>query len=163
MAHESLAEQVKLEIKNLQSSVKEMQSSAQLTDIRDRVEDLGRSVSGLEGRIKDLREKGYAFEKDLENQTLDFARDWARKAPALVAEIERGIGQLGKPERRERDEQQQAAQRKLPRAEAWLVLLWRAHETAISWRQPRPDALPSAACGPNQRSLTLRVGQDKAA
>jgi predicted RNase H-like nuclease (RuvC/YqgF family) len=94
MAHESLAEQVKLEIKNLQSSVKEMQSSAQLTDIRDRVEDLGRSVSGLEGRIKDLREKGYAFEKDLENQALDFARDWARKAPALVAEIEREAGSL---------------------------------------------------------------------
>lgn len=89
MAHESLAEQVKLEIQSLQSSIKEMQSSAQLTDIRDRVEDLGGSITGLDGRIKALRDKGYAFETDLENQADDFVKGWAKIAPGLAAEIER--------------------------------------------------------------------------
>ena len=96
MAHESLAEQVKLEIQNLQSSVKDMQSTARLTDIRDRVEDLGGAVSGLEKRIGDLREKGYAFEKELENQAADYAQDWAKISPDLKDEIEREAGSLAR-------------------------------------------------------------------
>jgi hypothetical protein len=88
MSSQSPAEQVKSEIQSLQSSLKDLQSSVRLTDIRDNMEDLGTSVSGLDQRIKSLRERGYAFEKDLEGRAADYVKDWAKIAPDLEAQIE---------------------------------------------------------------------------
>jgi len=87
MANQSLAEQVKTDIQSLQSSLREMQSSARMTDIRDRVEDLGTSVNGMDRRIKSLRERGYAFEKDLEGMAADFQKEWSGIAPKIEAQI----------------------------------------------------------------------------
>ena len=88
MAEQSLAEQVQSEIKSLQSTLGDLQSSARLTDIRDRVEDLGSTVSGLDRRIESLRVGGYAFEKEMEGQAKDLVKEWNKIAPGLKREIE---------------------------------------------------------------------------
>jgi len=88
MADQSLAEQVQNQIQILQNDLGELQSSVRLTDIRDSVEDLGSTVSGLDRRIESLREGGYAFEKELEGQAKDLAREWNKIAPGLEREIE---------------------------------------------------------------------------
>jgi outer membrane murein-binding lipoprotein Lpp len=94
MADKSLAEEVQSEIQSLQSTLGDLQSSVRLTDIRDRVEDLGSTVSGLDRRIESLREGGYAFEKELESQAKDLAREWNKIAPGLEREIEREANAL---------------------------------------------------------------------
>ena len=48
MSDQSLAEQVKNDIQSLQSSLRDLQTSVRLTDIRDSVEDLGTSVNGMD-------------------------------------------------------------------------------------------------------------------
>ncbi len=89
MTDQSLAEQVKSEIQSLQSTLGDLQSSVRLTDIRDRVEDLGSSVGGLDRRIESLREGGYAFGKEMEGQAKDLLKEWNKIAPGLEREIER--------------------------------------------------------------------------
>ena len=87
MADQSLAEQVQNELNDLQSNLGDLQSSVRLTDIRDRVEDLGSTVSGLDQRIKSLREGGYAFRKEMEGQAKDLVKEWNKIAPGLKREI----------------------------------------------------------------------------
>jgi predicted nucleic acid-binding Zn-ribbon protein len=91
MSNQSLSEQVKNDIQSLQSSLRDMQISVRMTDIRDRVEDLGTSVNGMDRRIKSLRERGYAFEKDLEETAADFQKEWARIGPKIEAQISKEV------------------------------------------------------------------------
>ena len=88
MADQNLAEQVKSDIQSLQTSLRDLQPSVRLTDIRDGLEDLGTSVNTVDQRIKSLRERGYAFEKDLEKQALKFSREWSKISPVLEIEVE---------------------------------------------------------------------------
>jgi len=94
MAEQSLAEQVQNKIKSLQSTLGDLQSSVRMTDIRDRVEDLGSTVSGLDRRIGSLREGGYAFEKGLEGQAMDFVKEWKGIVPELEGQIEKEANTL---------------------------------------------------------------------
>jgi predicted nuclease with TOPRIM domain len=94
MTDQSLAEQVKSEIQGLQSSLQELQSSVRLTEVRDGLEDLTSSLNGLDRRVKALRERGYAFEKQLEGTALDFQKQWSGLAPKLEAQIEKEASSL---------------------------------------------------------------------
>ena len=89
MSDQSLSEQVKNDIQSLQYSLRDLQTSVRMTDIRDSVEDLSTSVNGMDRRIKSLRERGYAFEKDLEEMAADFEKEWIGIAPNLAAQIEK--------------------------------------------------------------------------
>ena len=89
MADQSLADQVKNDIQSLQSSLRELQDAVRLSAIRDSVEDLQTSVSGMDQRIASLRERGYAFEKELEGKAADFAEQWTALAPNIRRQIER--------------------------------------------------------------------------
>ncbi len=89
MTDQSLAEQVKNDIQSLQSSMRDLQTSVRMTDIRDSVEDLGSSVTGMDRRIQSLRERGYAFEKELEEKAADFEKEWTGMMPNLQAQIEK--------------------------------------------------------------------------
>jgi hypothetical protein len=60
------------------------------------VEDLGGSVNRLDQRVADLRQKGYAFEKELETQAGDFAKGWGEIAPDLEEEISREAASLAR-------------------------------------------------------------------
>ena len=68
MSNQSLADQVRSDIQSLQSSLRKLQDAVRLSDIRDNVEDLQTSVNGMDQRIASLRERGYAFEKELEGK-----------------------------------------------------------------------------------------------
>ncbi len=94
MPEQSLSQQLQSDIQRLQSSLGDLQLSARLADIRDRVEDLSVTVRGLDQRIASLREDGYAFEKDLEDQAAQFVRDWVRVEPGLKRKIEREAEEL---------------------------------------------------------------------
>lgn len=94
MSNQSLAEQVKNDIQNLQSSLRDLQTSVRMTDIRDSLEDLGTSVNGMDRRIKSLRERGYAFEKELEEMAADFEKEWAGIVPKLEAQIKKESSSL---------------------------------------------------------------------
>ena len=96
MSAQNLAEQVKSDIQNLQSTLSDLQGSVRLTDIRDSVEDLGSSINGLDRRIKSLREKGYAFEKELEEQAVDFLKEWRGIAPGLEEAVKRETEELSR-------------------------------------------------------------------
>ena len=89
MADQSLADQVKSDIQSLQSSLRELQDAVRLSTIRDSVEDLQTSVNGMDQRIASLRERGYAFEKELEGRAADFSEQWADLAPNIRRQIER--------------------------------------------------------------------------
>ena len=89
MPDQSLGEQVKNDIQSLQTSMRDLQTSVRMTDIRDSVEDLQTTVNGLDRRIESLRERGYAFEKDLEEMAADFEKDWTEIAPNLEVQIEK--------------------------------------------------------------------------
>ncbi len=88
MSNQSLAEEVRSDIRSLQSSLRELQDNVRLSNIRDSVEDLQTSVNGMDRRIASLREKGYAFEKELERQAEDFATQWAELVPTINRQIE---------------------------------------------------------------------------
>ena len=94
MTDQNLADQVKNEIQSLQTSLRDLQASTRMTDVRDRVEDLGSSISFLNQRIESLRERGYAFEKELEGKAKDFSKDWAGIAPELESRIEKEANSL---------------------------------------------------------------------
>ena len=94
MTDQNLADQVKNEIQSLQTSLRELQSSTRMMDVRDRVEDLGSSVSDLDRRIGSLRERGYAFEKNLEAKAKALTKEWAGIEPELETLIKKEASSL---------------------------------------------------------------------
>jgi hypothetical protein len=89
MSNQSLADQVRSDIQNLQSSLRDLQDAVRLSSVRDSVEDLQTSVNGMDQRIASLRERGYAFEKELEGKAADFAEQWASLSPNINSQMER--------------------------------------------------------------------------
>jgi hypothetical protein len=63
-------------IRALQRKVDELQSDVRLTDVSDEVEDVGSTASGLVEQVRDLRARGYVFEKALEDRAADLERQW---------------------------------------------------------------------------------------
>ncbi len=64
-----------------------LQDGVRLKNVRDAVEDLQTTVNGMAQRISSLRERGYVFEKDLENQASGFAKQWATLQPSVMTQI----------------------------------------------------------------------------
>ncbi|MBT3322399.1 MAG: hypothetical protein HN392_08960 [Anaerolineae bacterium] len=95
MTTPTLAEEIKSDIRDLESSLRSLEGDARMSDIRDHVEDLETSVNGMDRRIKSLRESGYAFEKDLEEKAVDFAEEWQGIAPNIKVKIEKEARVLG--------------------------------------------------------------------
>ena len=87
MATPSPTQQITNDISNLQSKVGDLQGSVRLTKARDAVEDFQTTVNGLAQRIVILRTRGYAFEKDMENQAQAFVQSWALLYPNLQSQI----------------------------------------------------------------------------
>jgi hypothetical protein len=88
MATPTPAQQIESEINSLQSQVSNLQDEARLSRVRDAVEDTQTLINGLRQRIANLRQSGYAFEKELESQSGDFAKQWGSLHPSLIAQID---------------------------------------------------------------------------
>ena len=85
----NLAEEVRSDIHILQSDLSELENGVRMSNARDQVEDLAGSIYGMERRIVSLRERGYAFDKDLEKKAAEFAEEWKSLVPNINRQIER--------------------------------------------------------------------------
>src|SRR5689334_2209224 len=87
MATPNPAQQIANEISTLQSQVSQLQDDVRLSRVRDAVEDLQTNINGMTQRVANLRQGGYAFEKELEAQAADFVKQWSSLYPSLTTQI----------------------------------------------------------------------------
>jgi hypothetical protein len=89
MSTQDPVQELKKEIDAIQSSVNSLHSKVRLSDVRDSVEDLQTRISNLPAKVKDLRARGYPFEKGLESKATDFAAQWPPVQARVLTEIDR--------------------------------------------------------------------------
>ncbi|MEZ0395649.1 MAG: hypothetical protein ABWK53_04355 [Anaerolineales bacterium] len=87
-------QQLASEISALQSKISQLQAGVRLTSARDAVEDLQTKVSSMAQRIAGLRQRGYVFEKGLEDQAADFVRQWQGLYASVQQQINVQAAQL---------------------------------------------------------------------
>jgi prefoldin subunit 5 len=80
-------QQIESEINALQSQVSRLEDLARLSDVRDAAEDFQTRVRAMPQRVANLRQGGYAFEKELEDQAADFVRQWGSLYPSVTSQI----------------------------------------------------------------------------
>ncbi|MBC7232293.1 MAG: hypothetical protein H5T68_03505 [Chloroflexi bacterium] len=81
-------EQLKRDIDAIGRAVNALHAKVRLGDLRDAVEDLHTDIANLPNKVRDLRTRGYPFEKGLEERASDFAQQWASLRPMVLAQIE---------------------------------------------------------------------------
>jgi predicted nucleic acid-binding Zn-ribbon protein len=82
-------QQLQQDISSVQSVVSSLHSDVRLSSVRDSVEDLHTTVNGLATKVKDLRTRGYAFGKGLEDKAASLAQQWQSLRPTVESQIER--------------------------------------------------------------------------
>ncbi len=87
-------QQLASEISALQSKIGQLQAGVRLKDARDAVEDLQTKVNGMAQRIAGLRQRGYVFEKGLEEKAADFVKQWQGLYPSIQQQINIQAAQL---------------------------------------------------------------------
>ncbi|NMC80579.1 MAG: hypothetical protein GYA59_14555 [Chloroflexi bacterium] len=88
------AEQFAKDLASLQSKVSQLHSQVTFASLRDNLEDLETRVNGLQQRIKDLRARNYAFDRNLAARASELYRQWTSLRPNVQHEIERQTNQL---------------------------------------------------------------------
>ncbi len=88
------AEQLASDIQSLRSSISSLQSRVKLSSLRDGIEDLETTVTGLGQRIQGLRARSYVFEKGLESQAVDFNNRWKVTKPSVIQQINQQAASL---------------------------------------------------------------------
>lgn len=87
MATPTPLQQITSEVNSIKLKINSLQDGVRLTRIRDAVEDIQTTINNMGQRIASLRSKGYVFEKSLEDQSIDFARQWALILPNVQQQI----------------------------------------------------------------------------
>lgn len=77
-------EKLKADIRKAQDDLNKLYTGVRLTTIRDQVEDMQTSISALPQRVKDLRGKGYVFDKELENRASNLQAQWTPLQPTII-------------------------------------------------------------------------------
>ena len=75
-------------IKGVQKRVDSQQEAVRLAGLRDEVEDLDTKCEGLRGCVKDLRTRGYPFDKELESKAGGLERQWRTLRRGILSEID---------------------------------------------------------------------------
>jgi hypothetical protein len=142
MSTQDPVQELKREIDAVQSSINSLHSKVRLSDARDSVEGLQTLIASLPAKVKDLRARGYPFEKGLESTAADFATQWATVQPRVLAEIgqqamilERAFGPV------ETDFRRLVAQASVPSAAQPLL---RPVQSAVSTLESRASAASSS-------------------
>ena len=81
-------EQFQTDLNRIELDITSLQSKVRLATLRDKVEDLQTTINGMGQDIANLREKGYAFERELENQAADYVTQWVKLKSGVVMQIE---------------------------------------------------------------------------
>jgi hypothetical protein len=87
-------DEIASEISSLQSQLNTLEQSTRLTNIRDAVEDLQTTVSGLGQKVSELRSRGYVFGKDFESRAVIFSKQWTQIGPGIMVQIEQQSSRL---------------------------------------------------------------------
>jgi len=82
------ADKLAEEIKSVQKRVDSLQQAVRLAGLRDEVEDLDTKCEELRGRVKDLRARGYPFDKELESKAAGLERQWRALRRGILSEID---------------------------------------------------------------------------
>ncbi len=83
-------------IRSLERDMASLQSGVRLARLRDAVEDLGTTASRLKERVKDIRTRGYVFEKALEGDAKDLERRWVTLRPRVRKQIDKEAASLAR-------------------------------------------------------------------
>jgi hypothetical protein len=86
--------EVRRRIDNLKSTLEEVQKKALLTSVSDQAEDVETQSNRVADLARSVREKGFAWEKDLEPKCLDFRKRWAELKPGVMQAIVRESSSL---------------------------------------------------------------------
>ncbi|MEJ5222864.1 MAG: hypothetical protein WHV44_00295 [Anaerolineales bacterium] len=78
----------------LQTDITRLQDGVRLKTVRDRVEDIQTTTSGLPQRLAILRQNGYVFEKELEGQAETLNAQWKTLHPTVMMQINQQSAQL---------------------------------------------------------------------
>lgn len=78
----------------LQTDITRLQDGVRLKTVRDRVEDIQTTTSGLPQRLAILRQNGYVFEKELEGQAETLNAQWKALHPSVMMQINQQAAQL---------------------------------------------------------------------
>jgi hypothetical protein len=87
-------EAVRRRVDNLKSTLQDVQQKALLTSVRDQAEDVETRANRVFDLARTVRERGFAWEKDLEPKCLDFRRRWAELKPGVTQAIVRETAAL---------------------------------------------------------------------
>jgi hypothetical protein len=87
-------EEVRRKVDELKDTLKEVQEKALLTSVRDQAEDVETQANRVFDLARSVRERGYAWEKDLEPKCLDFRKRWAELKPGVMQAIVRESASL---------------------------------------------------------------------
>lgn len=87
-------EEIRRRVDTLKDTLKEIQEKALLTSVRDQAEDVETQANRVADLARAVRERGYAWEKDLEPKCLDFRKRWAELKPGVMQSIVRETASL---------------------------------------------------------------------
>lgn len=87
-------EDVRRKVDNLKSTLQDIQQKTLLTSVRDQAEDVETRANRVFDLARSVRERGYAWEKDLEPKCLDFRKRWADLKPDVMQSIVRESASL---------------------------------------------------------------------
>jgi predicted nucleic acid-binding Zn-ribbon protein len=80
-------QQLASDLSEVQSKISQFQGSARLNDTRSAIEQLQTTVNGLPQQIAAFRQRGYVFEKNMEEQAAAFKTHWAALYPGLLQQV----------------------------------------------------------------------------
>lgn len=115
-------EAIRRRVDNLKSKLAEIQETALLTAVRDEAEDVETKSNRVADLARDVRERGYAWEKELEPRCLDFRKRWADLKPGVMQAIVRETASLKTRVAQAEADVAQAATRAVNPAAAQAVL-----------------------------------------
>lgn len=87
-------EEVRRRVSTIQSDLADVQKAALLTTVRDEAEDVETKSNRVADMARTARERGYAWEKDLEPKCLDFRKRWGDLKPDVMQAIVRETSAL---------------------------------------------------------------------
>lgn len=88
------AQKLAAEFNGLQTELRTLQGKVQLQSVRDSVEDLKTQIDGLPQRVRDLRQRKYAFAKGLEDRAVELGQRWGTTMPAITSVIDQQANNL---------------------------------------------------------------------
>lgn len=84
------------QVADLERRVDALQTGVRLADLVDEVDNLDAVVGQLAVRVKEVRDGGYVYGPELENQALSLAKQWPRRRTSLKAQIAKQAPELEK-------------------------------------------------------------------